>query len=166
MSESIVPNRIREHTLRALFPIAAGWAFLLLLSGYLDRLHARNPFPEGAGWHNLVEALVNQYTVTAVVIVLAVWLVVRRWDFLRLPPGLPLHRIVIRLLVHGAIEFVAVMVLAVAVFYAFHDPSKDPQGQFHIWVWLGGFICALGLTPVTALLTVWWSLRDNSKGIA
>ena len=66
---------------------------------------------------------------------------------------------VIRLVVHGAGLFVIVTIGAVLVLYLFYDPATDPQGQFHIWVWGGGFLYALWLTPTAALFTAWWAVK-------
>jgi hypothetical protein len=152
-------NIVREQLLRALFPLVAVWSLLILFSEGIDRLQRTNPFPEGGGSHHLFEAAV--WPLAALLVLAAAgWLLRRRPEFLRLLPSAPLTVTGVRTLVHGTVLFVAVTVGTVAISYLFYDPATDPQGQFHIWVWAGGFLYAAALAPTAALFTVW---RTSSR---
>ena len=92
----------------------------------------------------------------------ALWLLRSRPDFLRLRPVASVAVTLIRILVHGTVLFASITIGMVVIGYLLYDPAKDPQGQFHIWVWAGGLLHASALAPLAALLTVWWTSRRKS----
>ena len=155
---------LRQHLLQSVFPLTVAWLVGLVLINVISGLLRMNPFPEGVAPHRLFEDGVQPAAILgilAAIIGLQQWLL-RRWPgFLRLPESAPLFATVFRLVVHGAGLFVVVTVGAVLVFYLFYDPATDPQGQFHIWVWAGGFLYAAALTPTVALFTVWRAARHK-----
>ncbi|MEZ4598679.1 MAG: hypothetical protein R2940_02695 [Syntrophotaleaceae bacterium] len=124
-----------------------------------------NPFPEGTATHLLFEAFVDWPLPVLTGFLAAVWLL-RRWPvFLRLWPPASVAVTLIHLLFHGALMFAGVTIGTVVISYLFYDPATDPQGQFHLWVWAGGLLHAVALTPLAALLTVWWAAR-RKRGVA
>ena len=162
---SYIQSLFRENILRQLFPLTAAWSLLLLFAEELDDLQRSNPIPEGGVLHFLFEFLVFWFP-PLVVFAAAFWLIKRRPEFLRMDKTVPLLKTIIRMLCHGLILFVLLTVITVILFYLFYDPSEDPQGQFHTWVWLGGLLYASALTPVATLFTVWLNRNRNKRSDA
>lgn len=155
---------LRQRLLQWVFPLTVTWLIGLALINVISGLLRLNPFPEGGLPHQLFEDGVQP--LAALVIFAAIiglqHRLLRRWPgFLRLPESAPLFATIIRLVGHGAGLFVVVTVGAVLVLYLFYDPATDPQGQFHIWVWAGGFLYAAALAPTIALFTVWRAAKHK-----
>ncbi len=149
---------LRQRLLQWVFPLTMTWLLFLVLMIETEGLRRMSPFPEGGMPHRLFEDWVEP--LAAVVILAAIvglhYRLLRRWPgFLQLPESAPLFVTVFHLVTHGAGLFVVVTVGAVLVLYLFYDPATDPQGQFHIWVWAGGFLYAAALSPTAALFTAW-----------
>jgi hypothetical protein len=157
-------RRLRQRLLQWAFPLTMTWLLFLGLMTKTEGVLRMNPFPEGGMPHRLFEDWVEPF---AAVVILATiiglhYRLLRRWPgFLCLPASAPLLATVIRLVVHGAGLFVIVTVGAVLVPYLFYDPATDPQGQFHLWAWAGGFLYAAALAPLVALFTVWRAARHK-----
>jgi len=149
---------LRQRLLQLAFPLTMTWLLFLILLSETEGLLGLNPFTEREIQHQLFEDWVQPLTALGI-FTGSLWLhhcLLRRWPgFLQLPPSAPLIITGVRILVHGAALFVAVTVGTVAISYLFYDPATDPQGQFHIWVWGGGFLYAAALAPTAALFTVW-----------
>ncbi|OGR12824.1 MAG: hypothetical protein A2277_15970 [Desulfobacterales bacterium RIFOXYA12_FULL_46_15] len=152
---------LRQCLLQWVFPLAVTWLLFLVLVFETKGLSGLNPFAEGRVLHQLFEDGMLPLTAAGILTValLLQHRLLRSWPaFLQLPESAPLYATVLRLLAHGAGLFLVIIAGTVLIFYGFYDPAKDPQGQFHIWVWGGGFLYALGLTPTAALFTVWWAV--------
>jgi len=151
---------LRQHALQWMFPLTMTWLLFLVVMIQTDGLHRMNLFPEGGTPHQLFEDGVQPLAtlITLAAMIGLQYRLLRRWPgFLRLLKTVPMVATVFRLIVHGAGLFVVVTVCVVLVLYLFYDPATDPQGQFHIWVWAGGFLYAAALAPTASLFTVWWS---------
>jgi len=153
---------LRQRLLQWAFPLTMTWLLFFVLMTQTEGLLRMNPFPEGGMPHRFFEDWVEPFA--AVVILAAIiglhYRLLRRWpSFLRLPESAPLFATVIRLVVHGVGLFVIITASTVFIAYRSYDPATDPQGQFHIWVWGGGFLYALWFTPTVALFTAWWAVK-------
>lgn len=149
---------LRQRLLQWVFPLNVTWLVGIASIDVIGGLLWLNPFPEGGMPHRLFEDWMQPLGVLVIfaAIIGLQHRLLRRWPgFLRLPESAPLLATVFRLVMHGAGLFVAVTVGAVLILYLFYDPATDPQGQFHIWVWAGGFLYAAALAPTAALFTVW-----------
>ncbi|MBI4191951.1 MAG: hypothetical protein HY525_15600 [Betaproteobacteria bacterium] len=162
MSFTIFMDGLRQHLFQVLFPLAVTWLLALVLINVIGDLLSLNPFPEGGMPHRLFAGVVPPLAALAI-LAAAIWLQrrsLRRWPgFLLLPAAVRLGAAAVRLAVHIVVWFVAVTIIVVVVSYLFYDSATDPQGQFHVWVWAGGLLYAVALTPAAAILSVWRLLR-------
>jgi hypothetical protein len=156
-----------ERILQTLFPAALAWLLFVLMAEDIDRLVRMNPFPESPSVHRLFENVLPM--LVAVLILLAAiglqHLTLRFWPgFLRLSNTVRLFTVFVRLAVHAVALSLPLIVITVGISYLFYDPARDPQGQFHIWVWGGGIFYAIALTPAMAILTAWLFLPRRRSG--
>lgn len=151
---------LRQRLLQLLFPLTVTWLVSLLAMDVQDDLLRIDPFPEGGLAHRIFERSAYPMAILAslAVIIGLQRRMLRRWPgFLRLPSSVPVIATAFGLVLHGAGLFVVVTVATVLISYLSYDSAKDPQGQFHIWVWVGGFLYAAAIVPAAALLTEWWA---------
>jgi len=167
-------NQLRQRLLQWMCPPAVAWLVVSAMSVYYlewgVRLYRMNPFPEGRLAHQVFEDWIGTLmfiAILAVCIGIERRWVLQRWPgFLRLPVSAPLSATAFRFLIHCTGLFAAVAVCSVLISYLFYDPATDPQGQFHAWVWLGGFVDAVALAPAAALVTAWLTITKKHEYVA
>jgi hypothetical protein len=162
-------NQLRQRLLQWMFPLTVAWlVFSAMFVYYLEwsvRLYRMNPFPEGQLAHQVFEDWIETLmfiAILAVCIGIEQRWALRRWPgLLRLPVSAPLSATTFRFVIHCTGLFAAVAVGSVLFSYLSYDPATDPQGQFHAWVWLSGFVDAVALAPVVALVTTWLTITKK-----
>lgn len=152
--------------LQGLFPLAVAWALplvILLVIGF------DNPFPEGAGLHRLWESALFHATLAVILVAGCygtAWPVYRRWPgFLRLPGGVSVWFVLIRLVVYGVLLFVAPTAAVLSFLTTYVNVVRPADPQYGMGAYWTTFLSALFLTPMVTVLLVWWAAVRRARAL-
>jgi hypothetical protein len=142
---------LREQLLRILFSMSIFWLLFVFFIIWSEIFQRFNSYPEGSFAHSMFEEL-TIWLPALIGLALSI-LFLRHWrGFLLLLPSTSLIRTLLRYFGRGVVLFIAFTIAYVLLSYLTYDSATDPQGQFHIWVWLGGWFYAAAMAPVSAIL--------------
>ena len=153
-----------RRLLQVLFVPTLLWAILVLFAEELshlrfDRWAEQHPVPFYGG-------LVGAGLLAMLVLGFAWIWVLRRWPaLLRVPPGVSIWSLFLRMLVLGPLVAMVLAVVSFLVWWALVVSGEDPaHSQYGLSAWWAGLFHAVALAPMGTVMVTWLSTRRDVGG--